>query len=164
MTHGRSGYDKHGCRCALCRAANTAHVARVRAARLLRLRANPVPEHDDGHGTQGGYDAGCRCEACSMVRRVRYWRGGGPRRHAWREWVCQVHRDARDAWEAAFEAATSMTYERGLISRERRRERRGGRREVTDFIEDHPPPVFRQVLTDGAGYVSPYCAELSPSA
>lgn len=153
MTHGRSGYEKHGCRCPVCRAANAAKVARTRARRLLRLQASPVPESDPGHGTHGGYDAGCRCEACVMRRRVRYWtEEGGPRRHAWREWVASVYRDARHAWEARFEAETGRSYAPGLLSRERRRERRGGRREVTDFLERHPPPLLRDFLMDGAGY------------
>lgn len=146
MTHGRTGYERHGCRCAICRAANAAKVAATRARRLARLLLT-APENDDGHGTQGGYDAGCRCEACGLRRRMRYWREeGGPRRHRWRAHVTQVYRDARHAWEAVFEATTHRTWEPGLIARERRRERRGGRREVTDFIAAHPPPTLRATL------------------
>lgn len=89
------------------------------------------------------------------MRQSRYWREeGGPRRHRWREHVVQTYRDARDAWEAAFEAATHQTYRLGLISVERRRERRGGRREVTDFIESSPPPMLRDFLVGMAGTVA----------
>lgn len=149
-THGRPGY-RRGCRCAICRAANAEMVAATRARRLARLAASS-PEEDPGHGTTGGYDAGCRCEACRLVRQMRYWREeNGPRRHHWREAVTQTFRDAREAWEQRFEVETGRTYVRGLLTRERRRERRGGRREVTDFIRAYPPPTLRDVLVGLGG-------------
>jgi hypothetical protein len=68
-------------------------------------------------------------------------------------WVLQAaaeYRDARAAWEAEFEAATHQTYAPGLIGRERRKETRGGRREVTDFLESHPAPRYRDHLSAAA--------------
>lgn len=148
VPHGtRAGYEKHRCRCAECRTANAEHVRRVRANRKARLAASPSPESDPGHGTQGGYDAGCRCEACSLTRRVRHWRtAGAPKRHEWRETVTETYRSAREAWERAFEQETHRTYRPGIIEEERRAERRGGRREVTDFLEAFPPPTLREVM------------------
>lgn len=58
------------------------------------------------------------------------------------------YRYAREKWENDFEAATNITYSAGLISRERRRERRGGRREVTDFVDENPPPMYVDWLTE----------------
>lgn len=108
IPHGtRSGYRTHRCRCADCRRANAEHVAGTRSRRRARLADSPSPESDPGHGTQGGYDAGCRCEACSLVRQSRYWNEEhGPRRHLWREHVTETYRSARDAWEALRESGT----------------------------------------------------------
>ncbi len=58
---------------------------------------------------------------------------------------------ARTVWENEFEAACNMTYSPGIISREQRRERRGGRREVTDFVRDNPPPTLKDFLLNLAG-------------
>lgn len=66
-------------------------------------------------------------------------------RNWWREYVTGVYRDARDQWLVQFEQ-TNYSYRPGIIARERRLERRGGRREVTDWLEDHPAPTFRQFL------------------
>lgn len=57
-------------------------------------------------------------------------------------------RDARDAWADRFEAATGRTYVPGIIEEERRKERRGGRREVTDFVDQDPPPLFADWLSE----------------
>ena|SRR2546429_7867064 len=80
--HGLPGYRK-GCRCEVCRAANTARVAREKRRRKER----PVPDHI-AHGTLNTYkNYGCRCRACvernnkasaDRLRRlnvpqVRYW-------------------------------------------------------------------------------------------
>jgi hypothetical protein len=54
----------------------------------------------------------------------------------------------REQWEIAFERETGYTYEPGIIAREKQKERRGGRREVTDFIADNPPPVFSDWLSE----------------
>ena len=72
-------------------------------------------------------------------------------RNWWREHVTGTYYDAREPWERHFELETSQTWERGLIAREKRKERRGGRREVTDFVEAHPPPTFKQFLVGLAG-------------
>lgn len=145
MTHGRTGYDRHGCRCEVCTAANTEHVRRVRERRKARLLASPAPESDPGHGTIGGYDAGCRCEACRLIRQVRHWRSSGaPRRHYWREYVTEVYRAARDAWEALRESSTplpSRTVTGGsgaVIS--------AYQLETEEFARVHPPPTFKGFL------------------
>jgi hypothetical protein len=69
----------------------------------------------------------------------------------WREWVTSQYHPAREAWELRFETEANRTWRPGLIAREKRRERRGGRREVTDFCEQHPPVTFKQFLLSLAG-------------
>jgi hypothetical protein len=67
--------------------------------------------------------------------------------HWWRDLVTAAYREAREAWEIRFDLEANTTYRPGLIARERRAERRGGRREVTDFLEQNPPPVLRDFMT-----------------
>lgn len=65
FTHGVNGYNRHACRCVICRQANTDRVADARDRRLRRALANPelIP-----HGTEGGYtNWGCRCDPCTAV-------------------------------------------------------------------------------------------------
>ena len=69
----------------------------------------------------------------------------------WREYIMEMYAPARQAWEDRFEAETNMTYHRGIIATERRAERRGGRREVTDFIEVDYPPTLKEYLLANAG-------------
>lgn len=57
-------------------------------------------------------------------------------------------RAVRDQWEVAFDLHTNHTYYPGIIAEQRRLERRGGRREVTDWIADNPPPMFRDWLAE----------------
>lgn len=64
----------------------------------------------------------------------------------WREYVTGVYRDAREQWLVQFDLQTNHTYRPGIIAAERRKERRGGRREVTDWLDDNPPPTFRAFL------------------
>ena len=59
-----------------------------------------------------------------------------------------AYRAAREAWEVRFDLETNRTYYPGVIEVERAKERRGGRREVTDWLEDNPPPIFRDWLTE----------------
>lgn len=73
--------------------------------------------------------------------------------HWWRDLVMSAYLEAREQWEIQFEFATNQSYAPGCVAREKRRERRGGRREITDFIEDNPPPVladFMVGLSSGA--------------
>lgn len=79
-----------------------------------------------------------------MERRDKLGRRIG--RNWWREYVTGLHRDARDAWLVQFDLECNASYRPGIIASERRKERRGGRREVTDWLEDHPAPTFRQFL------------------
>lgn len=69
----------------------------------------------------------------------------------WREYIMEMYSPARQQWEADFEAATNQTYRPGIIAVERRAERRGGRREVTDFIETNYPPTLKEYLLANAG-------------
>lgn len=69
---------------------------------------------------------------------------------AWIMAAAAEYRGARDAWEREFEEETRTSYTPGIIARERRREARGGRREVTDYLENHPAPVWREYLTAAA--------------
>lgn len=55
--HGLTGYDYHGCRCDVCKAAKS------QSYRELRERLTGSP--NTPHGTKNGYDTyGCRCESC----------------------------------------------------------------------------------------------------
>lgn len=149
-SHGRTGYDKHGCRCSICRAANTLHCAKVRARRLARMRAD---EQHASHGTDNGYNAGCRCEACRMARHVRYAREVGHRRHTWRETVTATYRAARQAWEERRESQTyGYLQHRSAASRDRAI---WGHRTYTDehaeFLASNPAPTLRRVLEAMAG-------------
>jgi hypothetical protein len=67
--HGKvTSYTYGGCRCDLCRAANTEARRRWRANR--RTQEMPAALH----GTQGGYtNWACRCEQCTEAMRL-YWR------------------------------------------------------------------------------------------
>jgi hypothetical protein len=58
----------------------------------------------------------------------------------------EEYRAARDRWIVRFDVETGHTYYDGIIRVERRRERRGGRREITDWLDENPPPVFRDWL------------------
>lgn len=69
--------------------------------------------------------------------------------------LVESYRDGRRAWEDEFEDTTGTTYRPGIIEEQRRAERRGGRNEVGDFIEAHPPPTFRDWLEANAGRSGP---------
>lgn len=86
---------------------------------------------------------------CLVCDRCRGWALSRP--HLWREYVTETYWHARNAWEVAFDLEANQTWRPGLIGRERRKERRGGRREVTDHIEQNPPPTFRDHLVAQAG-------------
>jgi hypothetical protein len=86
---------------------------------------------------------------CLVCDRCRGWALSRP--HLWREYVTTTYWHARDQWETMLDLEASTTWRPGLITREQRRARRGGRREVTDFIEKHPPPTFRDHLVAQAG-------------
>lgn len=68
-------------------------------------------------------------------------------RHWWRELVMAAYFEARNQWEIRFDLETNQTYRPGVIAREKHRERRGGRREVTDFLEANPPPRLADFMT-----------------
>lgn len=55
---------------------------------------------------------------------------------------------ARDHWITQFDLHCNQSYYPGVIAVERRKEKRGGRREVTDWIDENPPPVFREWLAE----------------
>lgn len=75
-------------------------------------------------------------------------RQGGLAGIATAEALLTEYRYARELWENDFERVTGYTYERGLIERERIKERRGGRREVTDFVDENPPPMYADWLRE----------------
>ena len=99
---------------------------------------------------RSSHDAAGRCRVC---RRCRGW--ATARRHWWRELVTATFHADREGWLVRFDLETNTTYYSGVIAVERRRERRGGRREVTDWLEDNPPPTFRAVLEGLASESSP---------
>lgn len=62
--------------------------------------------------------------------------------------LLEEYRAVREAWEVRFDLEANTTYRPGVIAEHRRKERRGGRREVTDFVDENPPPMFREWLSD----------------
>lgn len=139
IVHGRAGYDRHGCRCPTCQAANTAHVRAVRAARRARLDQAPA---DTAHGTHGGYDAGCRCPDCLEHRKRRYAAEEGYRPHWWRDLVTSTYRGARIAWEALRESSAPAYGVAGAAGSD------AACYQLTnaEFAELHSPPMLRDVL------------------
>lgn len=61
------------------------------------------------------------------------------------------YRATREHWEVQFDLHTGHTYYPGIIQAERRKERRGGRREVTDWVDENPPPVLAEWLEEWHG-------------
>lgn len=134
--HGISRY-RAGCRCALCRGANAARVARNRARRA----ADPDRLT---HGTRSAYDAGCRCQPCSDERRIAYMKNeGGYREHWWRRVVTETYRAARDAWAALRESKSALAWSVAGAANSN-----VGCAQLGDdeFRQLHPPPVLRDVL------------------
>lgn len=62
-----------------------------------------------------------------------------------------IYSPARDQWEVQFDLQANCTYHPGIIEREARKTRRGGRNEVTDFVSRNPPPTLRDYLEANAG-------------
>lgn len=107
---------------------------------------------------RSSHDADGTCLVCPTLPpdptgRKGSCRGWAEKRpHAWRDYVTETYWHDRAQWrDVLFESECNMTYRPGIIARERRRERRGGRREVTDFLERHPAPTLRRVLEQAAG-------------
>jgi hypothetical protein len=129
-----------------------------------RVIGTPVTDPDTGEiwvtvGTPGA-PAGARDIALDPNRTVkdqteRFAPAPAPARPArtapaWVQAAAAEYRGARDAWEAEFERVTHTSYRPGLIQAERRKETRGGRREVTDYLESHPAPRYRDHLSAAA--------------
>lgn len=77
LKHGRAAYENHGCRCSVCREANSRHHADVRLVKGEAFRSDPS---DSRHGTVNGYtNYGCRCGKCRAAnaqdKRLRRIRG-----------------------------------------------------------------------------------------
>lgn len=75
-------------------------------------------------------------------------RQGGLANVATMDALLTEYRYAREQWELRFETATNMTYRPRIIERELRKADRGGRNEVYDFVEQDPPPMFRDWLAE----------------
>lgn len=88
------------------------------------------------HGRSYAYNRGCRCDACSLARAVRYQVYENPRPHRWRILATETYRLARIGWEQRFEQETYVTWSPELP-------RRG---EVADFLAANPAPTFRRTL------------------
>lgn len=66
--HGTNGYTNLGCRCEVCRAANTANNLRTREDRKRRLEQDPSIRP---HGVETTYlNYGCRCVPCTDAKRA----------------------------------------------------------------------------------------------
>jgi hypothetical protein len=78
-------------------------------------------------------------------------RQGGLAGIATQEELLAEYRAARDQWEIEFDLKTGHTYRPGVIEHWRRQSRRGGRNEVTDYVDEHPPPVLGEWLREWHG-------------
>jgi hypothetical protein len=79
------------------------------------------------------------CPPCSDLQ-------GGLAGIATREALLEEYRAARDQWEINFDLTTGYTYRPGIIAEARAKSRRGGRNEVCDYVDEHPPPVLSEWL------------------
>lgn len=61
-THGLASTYRHGCRCELCRDANTDFCKQQRTERSNR------PVDDIPHGLSGYQNWDCRCEVCKAAK------------------------------------------------------------------------------------------------
>lgn len=92
-------------------------------------------------GTYARHNIQPACKPCQD-------RQGGLACAATMEELLTNYRDAREQWEIEFDLACNQTYYPGIIADEKQKERRGGRREVTDYIAEFPPPVFKEWLVE----------------
>jgi hypothetical protein len=73
-------------------------------------------------------------------------RQGGLAAIATQEALFAEYRAARDQWVTMFDLTTGRTYYPGIIAEARMKSRRGGRNEVCDYVDEHPPPVLGEWL------------------
>ena len=78
-------------------------------------------------------------------------RQGGLAGIATQEELLAEYRAARDQWEIEFDLKTGYTYRPGIIAEARAKSRRGGRNEVTDYVDEYPPPVLSEWLEEWHG-------------
>jgi hypothetical protein len=64
-THGASGYTNYHCRCGRCRSGHADQAARMRSARVARLKADPTLRPHGRDHTYTGW--GCRCRPCKSA-------------------------------------------------------------------------------------------------
>lgn len=89
-----------------------------------------------------------RFENCQPACKPCQDRQGGLAGIATQDALFAEYRAARDQWEIRFDLETNHTYRPGIIAEERRKERRGGRREITDWLDENPPPVLADWLEE----------------
>ena len=75
-------------------------------------------------------------------------RQGGLAGIATQDELLAEYRAARDQWEIEFDLTTGYTYRPGIIAEARAKSRRGGRNEVMDYVDEHPPPVLAEWLEE----------------
>lgn len=95
-------------------------------------------------GGMGSYRRGRiqpSCPPCSD-------RQGGLAGIATQDELLAEYRAARDQWEINFDLTTGYTYRPGVIEHWRRKAKRGGRNEVCDYVDEHPPPVLSEWLEE----------------
>lgn len=119
---------------------------RLRLSVMCHVEVDPVTLSVDRIEQGGSYRRGNIQPACKPCQDKQ----GGLTRVRDMAQLIGAYRDARDAWELRFETECNQTYRRGIIQRELRKARRGGRNEVYDFVEKDPPPLFRDWLTEWA--------------
>lgn len=90
----------------------------------------------------GSYRRGNIQPACKPCQDLQ----GGLAGIATHEELLNEYRAAREMWEIHFDLTCSKTYYPGIIEEHRQKARRGGRNEVCDYVDEHPPPVLAEWL------------------
>lgn len=81
------------------------------------------------------------CRPCSD-------RQGGLAGIATQDALFAEYRACREQWVIMFDLETGQSYYPGIIAEWRQKSRRGGRNEVCDYVDEHPPPVLSEWLSE----------------
>lgn len=105
--------------------------------------ATVTADRIDQGGTYARHNVQPACKPCQSLQ-------GGHANVRLMGPIIDAYRSVRDQWEIRFDLETNQSYYPGVIEIERGKERRGGRREVTDWLEENPPPTWREFLVEWA--------------
>lgn len=105
--------------------------------------ATVTADRIDQGGTYARHNVQPACKPCQSLQ-------GGLATVRFMSPIIEAYRAVREQWEIRFDLECNQSYYPGIIEVERRKEKRGGRREVTDWLGENPPPMWREFLTEWA--------------